>query len=256
MADKVVRLHELLAVEGQLKGQAETTRKELAATFDKKRHLFEEKVVVFTPADEGKEPVREQQSSIMTTVKSELGWITGIWAKALDTSFRVQQTCQSAKADVILEDGTVLLKDAPVLALLELEKRCTEMGELAKQIPTLDGAKGFVADEQRGKGYFRALPRRTFRTKKEQTPIVLYPATPEHPAQTQLITQDVVTGVVQEQEWSAFISSAEKGDIIARVEELQRAVKKARMRANLEATPDETQIGAKLLNFVFTGARS
>jgi hypothetical protein len=254
--ERTQTLHELLAVEGQLKGQAESTRKELSATFDKKPHLFQEKVVTFTPAaEEGGQEQREQQSTIQTTVKEELAWITNLWSKALDTSVNVQRTCQVARADVELDDGTIIMRDMPVLALLELEKRAGEMQELVKTVPTLDPAKGFTPDKDRGNGIYASREVKKSRTKKDQRPIVLYPHSPEHPAQTQLITVDVSVGTITEREWSGMITPAEKADMIARAEELQRAIKKARMRANSTATQAPKQHGADLLTYVFKGEK-
>ena len=89
----MARLHELLAVEGQLKGQAQATRTELAATFAKKLHLFSEKVVGYQPVAEGAETKREQQSDLQSTVRTEHGWIADLWAKALDVSLKVQDAC-------------------------------------------------------------------------------------------------------------------------------------------------------------------
>ena len=48
------KLHELLAVEGSLKAQAEKVRTDLADTFEKKRHLFSEKRVTFSSSEEAK----------------------------------------------------------------------------------------------------------------------------------------------------------------------------------------------------------
>ena len=86
--------------------------------------------------------------SIQTTVQKELGWIKGHMAKALDASFQVAEANTKARADVVLEDdaGTVLLKDVPATALLELEKRAVEIQQLVASIPTLDPAKGFTPD--------------------------------------------------------------------------------------------------------------
>lgn len=250
----MAKLHEVLAVEGQLKGQAQATRTELAATFEKKRHLFEEKVTVFHPHKEGAEVERHQQSDLQTTVRKELAWIRDIWAKALDVSLQVQKGCATAKGDVVLDDGRVVMRDVPVLALLELEKRTAEFQELVKAVPTLDPAKGFSADPARGEHVYKARDVVKRRTAKEQRAIVLYDATKEHPAQTQLITQDVEVGKISEQEWSGMITPAEKADMLTRAEELRRAVKKARMRANDESVPqDEAKFGASLLDYVFTG---
>ena len=47
------KLHELLAVEGDLRTQAESCRKDLQNTFEKKQHHFSKKLVVFKSKEEG-----------------------------------------------------------------------------------------------------------------------------------------------------------------------------------------------------------
>ena len=247
------KLHELLAVEGQLKGQAQATRTELRGTFEKKRHLFEEKRVTFNPAEEGAETVVEQQSDLQSKVTDELEWIAGIWSKAIDVSYRVAQANTEAFADVVLDDGTLLLARVPATALLELEKRAAEIRELIMSVPTLDPAKGFQPDADKGANVYRAREVRKQRTKKTQRPLVLYPATPEHPAQTQLVPEDVPVGTLVEQEWSGLITPASKGKLLERAEEFGRAVKQARQRANEVAVPESEQVGAVIFRFVFDG---
>jgi hypothetical protein len=246
------KLHELLAVEGQLKGQVDKVRTELGATLEKKRHLFEAKVGTFHSNEEGVAPVTENQSDIQSTIPSELTWITGIWTKALDTSYQVAEANTKARADVILDNGTVLLKNVPATALLELEKRAAEIQNLIKVVPTLDPAKGFKLDPSAGKFVSVAREVRKNRTKKTQRPIVLYPATAEHPAQTQLLSEDVVVGTVVEQEWSGLITPTRKADLLERAEELRRAFKTARQRANDTAIEvASATCGAAIFGFVF-----
>lgn len=226
------KLNELLAVEGQLKSQAQTCRTDLRNTFEKKRHLFEEKRTTFFPKEEDAQPVVEQQSDLQSQIPTELGWLAGIWGKAIDASYQVALTNQRAVADVVLDDGTTFIANAPATALLELEKRLAELHELVTAVPTLDPAKGFQPDAQRGANVFKAREITKTRTKKVSTPVVLYPATTEHPAQVQLVPEDVPVGRIVEQEWSGLVTPARKGEILERVEALQRAVKQARQRAN------------------------
>jgi hypothetical protein len=251
----MAKLHELLAVEGQLKGQAESSRKDLRNTFEKKRHLFEEKRVTFHPIGEGKEPVTETQSDIQTTVRQELAWIADIWGKAVDVSYGVAEANRYAVADVVMDDDTVLLTNVPATALLELEKRMGELQELLAAIPTLDPAKGFKPDGDRGAGIYAAREVRKNRLAKVVKALVKYPATAEHPAQTETYTADEPTGTVHEQEWSALLTPAEKGDLLARVEELRRAVKKARQRANDAELQVLPSVAGKLFGYVLQGNR-
>lgn len=244
------KLHELLAVEGPLKAQADKTRTDLSSTFEKKRHLFMEKTVTFQPSEEGAPTVREEQLDLTSTVPKELVWISGIWAKALDAAYQIAEANTVARADVILEDGTKLIGNMPATALLELEKRAAEIREFIAGIPTLDPAKGFQLDPDRGKNIYKARETNVNRTRKTQRALVLYEATKEHPAQVKEISVDEPIGKIQTQEWSGLITSADKADMMDRAEQLQRAVKQARSRANGVEVDIAKTIGSTLLSYV------
>jgi len=247
----MAKLHELLAVGTNLENQANKTRADLMATFDKKRHLFEKKLVTFQSNEEGVAPVTEAQSDIQSTVSKELGWISSILTKDIDLGHQIDIANTQAKADIVTEDGETITKDVPATSLLQLEKHLQKFHELLVTVPTLDPAKGFSQDDTREVGIFRAREVNKFRTKKIAKPLVLAPATDKHPAQVQLVTEDVVTGNIQEQEWSALLTPATKADLIERGEVLLRAVKKARARANeMDLDVAAHKIGKRLLDYV------
>ena len=245
------KLFELLVIEGQLKTQATHTRTDLRATFQSKRHLFEEKRKTFTPSEEGAAPVVEEQSDIQSTVVAELHWLAGIWTKAIDTSYAVAEGNTKARADVVLDNGTTVLSQVPATALLELDKRAAEIQEVLLAVPTLDPAKGFRPDPDKAAHVYRARDVVKSRTKKVEEFIVIVPATPEHPAQVGKANKDVVTGAILEQEWSALVTPAEKSRMIERVEELRRAFKAALHRANaVELESVTVSCGKQIFDYV------
>ena len=146
----------------------------------------------------------------------------------------------------MLDDGTTLLQNVPSTALLELEKRAGEMQELLSAVPTLDPAKGFVPDPDRGQQIFRAREVRKARTKETRHHVVV-PPTEHHPAQVAVVNEDVVVGQIHEQEWSGMITPARKAELIARAEELRRAVKAALHRANAVELPATLPVCGKIL---------
>ncbi len=248
----MAKLHELLAVESNLCTQATKTRSDLAETFQKKRHLFEEKKVTYTPNAEGAVATTESQSDIQSTVRQEIEWVCIILAKALDISHHVDIANTQAMAEVITEDGDTVLGYVPATSLLQLEKRIKEIQELASAIPTLDPAKGFHLDEDRGKDIYQARPVTKLRGKKVPVVLELAPATREHPRQTQVYNDDVPIGKIQEQEWSALITPAMKADVLNRCDILLRAVRKARAKANeVEVEVTGNKIGKRLLDYIF-----
>jgi hypothetical protein len=253
MSSKNVTLHEQLAIETALENQANKCRVELASTFEKKRHLFEEKQKVFTPLKEGQKPEITVESTIQTSVGEELGWVQTFIVKALNASLQVSVANQSAVANIVLETGETLATNVPATALLELEKRVNEIKNLVEAIPTLDPAKGFAADATHAKRAFKAREVRKPRTQKVKDVLVAVQATEHHPAQCQIYDKDELIGHVEEQEWSTLITPADKADLINRVEILARAVKAARSRANNTEVDRSREYGGALLNYVFNG---
>ena len=250
----MTKLHELLAVQGNLNGQATKTRTGLMETFQKKRHLFEKKLKTFTPkTEEGGAVAVEEQQDIQTTVVSEIDWLQKHLVKMLNVGYQVDMANREAKADIVTEDGETLAKDVPTTTLLWLEKRAVEIKDLIESIPTLDPAKGFQADADAGKGIYKAREVQKMRRQKMKKVYVKYDATDKHPAQTELVDEDVPVGTISEQEWSALITPALKADLLNNAEMLFRAITKARSKANEhEIDTDGKQIGAELLDYVFT----
>lgn len=251
----MTKLHELLAVESNLRGQAEATRTDLKNTFEKKRNHFSEMIQTFHPSAEGAEAVTEGKLTIQTTVPKELAWITEKLANAMDVAHQVDMANLVANSDVTMEDGTILLTAVPATSLLQLEKRIKEIQDLVVAIPTLDPAKDFTADEDKGAGVFRAREVRKERTSKVFDYVVMVQPTDKHPAQVKELMVDKPVGTIVQQEWSSLLTVSQKGDMLDRVENLLRAVKKARSRANsVEVDVSANKIGEKLLDYVFRGA--
>lgn len=248
----MAKLHELLAVDKNLSKQADSTRADLINTFKNKKNHFTEKLTTFEPVADGAPAVTEEQLGLQTTVEKELEWISEHISKALDVSHQICVANTTAKADIILEDGTILHKDIPATSLLELEGSMNQVRELIITIPTLDPARGFEPAPGRGPGIYVARDVIRNRTHKISKPLVLYPANEKHPAQVQLVTEDVVLGAVKTKEWSGLLTTADKGAMLNRVEVLVRAIKKARARANeIPIEVAGNKIGGSLLKFVF-----
>lgn len=245
------KLHEILAVESDLRNQAEVTRGDLKNTFEKKGHHFTKKVVTFKPNVEGMPDKVESQLSLQTTVRKELQWIGEKLTKAIDAGHQIDVANTLAAADVTLDNGTVLLKAVPSTSLLRMEHRIVEIRDLIQAIPTLDPAKGFTLDSSEGDGIFRARDDERPRTEKQFDFVVMVQPTDKHPAQVKELMLDKKIGTTVTQEWSSLITVAAKGDMLDRIEELLRAVKKARARANeYEVDVRQNKIGESILRYV------
>lgn len=152
-----------------------------------------------------------------------------------------------ARADVVV-DGQTFLEQVPVTYLLFLEKELIDLQTFVSKMVELDPALSWTFDANSGQ--YRSDSTVTHKTKKLQKPIVLYDATPEHPAQTQLITEDVVIGHWTTTNFSGAIPRPKKRRLLERIQELHDAVKFAREHANsLEA--EEPRIGKRILAHIF-----
>jgi hypothetical protein len=98
---------------------------------------------------------------------------------------------QSAKADVVV-DGQKILEAVPATYLLFLDKQLTDLRTAVGRMTELDATVDWILDTT--SGLYKTEPTKTHTTAKVQKAIVLYDATDKHPAQTQLITQDVIVG--------------------------------------------------------------
>lgn len=153
-----------------------------------------------------------------------------------------------ARADVVVA-GEVLLEQVPATFLLFLEKQLTDLRTFVSAIPALDPAEDWTLDPVTN--LWRTEPTQTTRTKKVQRPIVLYPATAEHPAQTQLISEDVVVGTWVLTKQSGALPEPRKQQLLERIETLARAVKFARETANAVEAPEQS-VGGKVFEYLFS----
>jgi hypothetical protein len=153
----------------------------------------------------------------------------------------------TAKADVVI-DGRVLLKDVPATYLLFLEKQLSDLTTFVAKMAELDPGSDWSVDPSTG--LFRTEPQATQRTKKVQRPIVLYDATEHHPAQTQLITEDVIAGQWVTVKHSGALPAPRKKQLLARIERLSNAVKFAREQANAIEAPDQ-KLAKDVFSYLF-----
>lgn len=247
------KLHELLAVQDNLKGQATKVLSDLKGTFANKPHLFEEARITFEPNTEGAKAETIEQKTIQTTVPKEIEWVQKHVAKAIDIGYQVDIGNTSARAEVLIEETNErLLPEMPATALMQLEHRLVDVKELIQSIKTLDPAKGFAIDPDRGRDVYKAREVRKTKTQKEDKVITLAPATDKHPAQAVTKVVDAPVGHLLEQEWSGLITPAKKSELLDQVEVAIRAVKSARGKANnLEVDVKDLKVGQTLLDFIF-----
>ena len=241
-----MRLNQLLAVESDLKKRvyAEVTALDKAC---RKPDLLNGFVSTYEPVAEDGEHFPPEQKRVQYNTREVLSTIH----RSLGELFAVEATKDfantEAKADIVVE-GKTLMAQVPTTFLLFLEKQLKDLGTMVERMVELDTAESWTSDDN-DRGVQVSVPSKRHRTKKLQKGIVLYPATEEHPAQTQLITEDQIIGYVTTVKRSGALPKEAKRKLLRRIEGLSNAVKSAREEANTREC--ERQNPAALLDYVF-----
>lgn len=248
------QLHEVLAVEQDAKSVATKVLDEARKTFKERDSHFMGQVRHYEPLSQEDAHMAgdDGHKEVTTTVHDKLGYMFQHVSRFIDCRATVDATNQTARADIVL-DGKEIAKDVPGITLLSLEQELKRIRDVLSVLPTLPPGHKWEKDEQQGAHIYRlANPQRKERTTKKIIPQVLYEATDKHPAQVQTVDDVQVVGYYTTDVWSGAITPAEKSDILARTDNLLRAVKQARMRAN-QATVVNTKLGKTLTDYILNG---
>ena len=243
------KLHEVLAVEPELKSEAQRTYHSVRNLCAEGANRFIGEVRSYKPLEEAGEPFPDEVVEMATTVGDELARLQSAYGAWIDIAVQKEMTNQIANADVVV-NGKVLLAGLSATALLNLEGKLAEVRALYAEIPTNDPAERWELDEQTGS--YIAPDRVSYRTKKVPRRFVKQEPTKEHPAQVDVFTEDVRVGVWTKKIRSGMLTPREKRQRLARLDVLIRAVKKARQRAN-NAEVEDVRVAEVLFRFIDEG---
>lgn len=230
---KIKQLHEVLAVDQDRANAASAAISETTVTFTKKATHFtgQARTVNFFDEDRQGENTTDTKA-IDDTVMSRLEFMGARVAPSYDTLMTKEATNQNATADVVV-DGVTIVTAAPSTYLLAMEKRLSALVETYRSIPTLAPSVDWSLDESAEfAGVYRSSPQAQMKTEKVLGSVVLYDATPEHPAQIKETSQDKSVARIETIHFSGMISPAKKAAMLDRLAKLIAAFKQARQRAN------------------------
>lgn len=248
----MTKLHQILALEKGLKTKRE---KVMTATYQ----LFQKGATVafqgisrsYQPRDDDGETLPGEDNRVQKRVGEELTQVEEVLAEIIDLTV-TKDTANCSAVGSITIDGNVLAADVPVTTLLTLEKLLIDIRTMALEIPVLDPSFTWEFDDATDS--FRSEVKQTTRTKKLRRSHVLYEATTEHPAQVEAYTEDVIVGDWDTVHFSGAVPATTRNAIVARIEDIQKAVKIAREEANENDAPS-VEIAAPLLDYIFSPAR-
>jgi hypothetical protein len=204
---------------------------------------------VYTSSREDDETFPDEVRRVQVLHHEAIEQICALVAPMLDVTATKDWANCNARADVKV-NGQVFLENVPVTFLLCLEKELRDLHTFVEKIVELDPGEAWTFDANSGQ--YRSDPVKTSKTKKLQKPVTLYDATEHHPAQCQLITEDVVIGHWTTTKFSGAMPRPKKKEILDRIRVLEDAVKYAREQANAMDVADQ-KVGKKFLSYIFSG---
>lgn len=204
----------------------------------------------YTPKDDEGEPLPPEDQRVQATVTEMIQALRGPLGALFDVTAARDFTNGSGRvaADIVLDNGDVLVSGAPVPYLLWLVKQLDDLQTFVLRLPThsLNTEWQLV----QGRGVYQSLPELRVRSVKHHEIIRIAEATAHHPAQAQVVGKDVIVGT-----WTRFkhhggLPVARKEQILRRIASLRTAVEAARAVAN-RTEADEPLVGERLLSYVF-----
>jgi hypothetical protein len=240
------KLHELLAVEGDLKSRAQQAKNAITKLFVDGSGRFVGRVITYQ-VDEGEDPRPPEITELGTTVDEEIGSLEGVYGAWLDVAIQKEVTNQGTAANIVIDGQEILNQTLPAPALLNLEAKLTELRMIYAAIPILDPSERWEWNEDRGQ--FISADRVTNITKKVPQKLTLAEATEHHPAQVQAYHEDVKIGTRTTTLYSGMISPRQKTVILDRLDKLIRAVKEARQRAN-DIEINDVKVSAAIFDYL------
>lgn len=243
----MAKLNQIIAVEKGVK-----TRTYSAITSINKEaqkpDLFHGFVKKYRPQNEMGETLPSEHKQVQKTFRHSISEFQKNMSELMQITARKDWSNTQAFGDIVL-DGKIILEKVPVSYLLFLEKQLTDLKTFVGNLPTLDTGEIWTFDENQG--IYQSSTTSTHRTKKVQKPIVLYDATEHHPAQTQLITEDVIVGFWDQSKQSGACPAPVKAKYLANIERLIDAIKEAREAANSIEETSVPNVGALLFDAIF-----
>ncbi len=240
------KLNQVIAVEKGLKNRVETERTAHYHTLQKPA-LFNGMNKTYQPLKEDGDTVPPESKKVQQFATDILASVKTLMTELWDVTATKDYANCAATADVEI-DGKMLVKDAPVTFLLFLEKEMVNVRTLINHVPTLAPDETWTQDTN--SSLWKTEKTEKMRTQKVQKAIVMYPATVEHPAQTQLVSEDINVGTWIEQKLSSGIPESQKRAWLEKVDQVITAVKKARTAANMVPAPDK-KVAKPVFDWVF-----
>ena len=244
----MAKLHQILAVESGIRNQSQTDLTQAHHGLQK-AELLQGIYREYQSVSEAGEKLPPERQLLQVKVPDVIRRTQEIMERTFDViATRDFANCE-AKADVVLEDGTTLVKGAPTTYLLWLEKRLDDLHTFVSKLPTLPADIEWAWSSEQN-CWKNKEEIKTHRTVKSEFHQIVVPATDKHPAQVVKVTKDEIAGYWTTHKYSGALPVKDVKSMKDRVEALQRAVKFAREKAN-EVEVKDVKVGGAILKYIF-----
>lgn len=203
----------------------------------------------YRPKEDQGEQLPSESTKVQLKAPDLLQYFQDVLQQYIDVVGTVDYGNMAARAHVIV-DGETIIANAPAPFLLWLEKQINIWRDFVREIPKLNEERTWHWDENQDA--FASEAEETTRTQKEVVPVVLYHATPQHPAIVEKATADKLVGYWRTVHFSGALPAKQISDCLNRLDKLQKAVIFAREEAN-RMDVEISHIGEQLCKYVFAG---
>jgi len=240
------KLCQVLAIEKQTKDSSESQLTEIYQTLQKEP-LLNGISRVYTPLAEDGEKFPDESNQVQVRVEEALKRVVNLMTPLYDLMATRDKSNQGAVADVVV-DEQVILKNVPAITLLALEKRLQDLHTIICKLPELPQTATWKYDQNQS--CYATDPVETAKSKKIPKPFVKYEATQQHPAQVEVVHEDILQGYWKSIKYSGALPLDRKRGLRERCEKLMAAVKFAREKAN-QADAPKVSLGKEVFDFLF-----
>lgn len=242
----MTQLNQLLAIS---KGAKRESADAFTKAYQKlgKADMFSGLVRTYEPLSDDGERFPAESKKVILKGSVIINEVQRNLKRLLDVACQIDVTNASARADVVVDDQTIL-RDIPATHLIMLEKQLDDLSTFVSKLPVLDPAHDWHWDDTND--CWRTEDIKTSRQQKVPQVLVKYAATDKHPAQTDVYMADVLAGYWTTAKLSGALPQARITQLQGRISKLSAAVKSAREKANMTVVPESVE-SSPIIDFLF-----
>lgn len=241
-----IAISQCLALEKALKGEENKTGGALLKSLARPEP-FTGQLRSFQSKDEGGETRPREDKKVVGNANQVLAEFADLFGRRFNVTATKDLGNTEIRVDVFVE-GVKVLEALPPTFILTLKQKLEEVQGLLQNIHTLPQEDDWTLDPNTT--LYRSAPDVKASTKKVPRVLVKAEATDKHPAQTELLQEDITVGWWTTVKLSSALPLPEKTALLTRVSKLIAGLKLALEEAN-QYRREESTVGTQVAKFIF-----